>query len=71
MKTIYEAKKLVKDNLNNTVSIKVHGIRNKNDDIDGIISELYPNIFIVDTLKGKRCFSYKDVLIGQVILKIK
>lgn len=71
MRTIYEARDLIKSNLNRNVKVKVHGIRNKNDLINGTITECYPNVFIVNTKCGKRSFSYSDVLIGNIVVKIK
>ena len=71
MKTIYEAKSFINKNKGKRVIIKVLGIRNKSEMVEGIISECYPNIFIVDTLSGKKSFTYTDVLIGNIIIKIK
>lgn len=71
MRTIYEAKEFIRSNINKKVIIKVIGIRNKNELIDGIITECYPNIFVVDTEIGKRSFSYSDVLIGNILVKLK
>lgn len=71
MRTIYEAKEFIRSNVNKKVIIKVIGIRNKNELIEGIITECYPNIFVVDTEIGKRSFSYSDVLIGNILVKLK
>ena len=71
MKTIYEAKEFIRSNINRKVMIKVIGIRNKNEIIEGIIAECYPNIFVVDTEINKRSFSYSDVLIGNILVKLK
>lgn len=71
MSTIYEARSFIRANLNKEVFIKVIGLRNKSSYIDGIISECYRNVFIVDTGKGKKSFSYSDVLIGNILVKVK
>ena len=71
MRTIYDPRYLLQPNLNRNVNVKVHGIRNKNDLINGTITECYPNVFIVNTKCGKRSFSYSDVLIGNIVVKIK
>ena len=71
MRTIYEAKEFVKNNFGKMVKIKVHGIRNKNENIKGIISECYKNIFIVNTKLFKRSFSYKDLLLGIIKIDVK
>lgn len=71
MRTIYEAKDFVRSNKGKNVLIKVLGIRNKNEYIDGVISECYQNLFMVDTLNGKKSFTYTDYLIGNILIKIK
>ncbi len=69
MRTIYEAKRYVLDRYGKHVRIKVKGIRNKSELISGKISEYYKNVFVVSTNNFKRCFSYKDLLLG--IIKIQ
>ena len=71
MRTIYEAKEFIRNNFGKVVKIKVHGIRNKNELVKGRISECYRNVFIVDTDKFKRSFSYKDVLLGTIKFIVK
>lgn len=71
MRTIYQARDLIKDNYGKRAIIKVHGIRNKMEIFEGIISECYPNIFILNTKAGKKSFTYIDVLVGSVKVKIK
>ena len=66
MRTIYEARKLVLDKYGENVKIKVNGIRNKSEIVKGNISEYYKNVFIVNTDKFNRCFSYKDLLLGII-----
>ena len=44
---------------------------NKNEMIEGIISECYANVFMVDTGFSKKSFTYTDVLIGNVLIKLK
>ena len=66
MRTIYEAKKYVLDRYGKNVHIKVNGIRNKSERISGKISEFYKNVFVVSTDNFKRCFSYKDLLLGII-----
>lgn len=71
MRTIYEARGLIRNNISKEVSIKVKGIRNKNEHLKGVIKECYPNVFIVSTSKGNKSFSYADVLIGNIEVKVK
>lgn len=71
MRTIYEAKKFIRSNCGKEVLIKVLGIRNKIDYINGRIVECYPNIFIVEHDDVKKSFTYTDVLIGNILVHIK
>lgn len=71
MKTIYEARDLINVNKGNKVTIKVSGIRNKSEMLDGVITECYRNVFIVDTGFNKRSFTYTDVLIGNILVNFK
>ena len=66
MRTIYEAKKCILDRYNKNIVIKVNGIRNKSEIVRGKITEYYKNVFVISTDKFKRCFSYKDLLLGII-----
>ena len=54
MRTIYEARDLIKSNYGKRALVKVIGIRNKNDMFEGIISECYNNVFVLNTKLVKR-----------------
>ena len=71
MKTIYQAKEFIKENYGKRVIVKILGIRNKTDIVEGIISECYEKVFIVLSKFGKKSFTYTDVLIGNIIVKVK
>lgn len=71
MKTIYQAREFIQSNFGKEVTIKVMGIRNKTDYMNGIISECYKNVFILNTEKGKKSFTYTDVLVGNIRVKVK
>ena len=71
MKTIYQAKEFIKSNFGRRVLIKVYGIRNKVDMIEGIISECYSHVFIVRTKFGNKSFAYTDVLVGNIRISVK
>ena len=71
MRTIYEARSFIKDNKNKHVFVKIMGIRNKNEIVEGTISQCYPNVFILDTDDGVKSFTYTDVLIGNILVKLK
>ncbi len=71
MRTIYQARDFIKSNYRKSVKVKVIGLRNKIEKYEGIISECYNNIFIVDTDLGKKSFTYSDVLIGNIKVNVK
>lgn len=71
MKTIYQAKEFIKSNYGKRVIIKILGIRNKMDIVEGIISECYSHVFIVRTKFGNKSFTYTDVLIGNIRVSVK
>ena len=71
MKTIYQARDFIKSNYGKRVIIKVIGIRNKIEMIEGILSECYSNVFIVQTKFGKKSFTFTDVLVGNIRVTVK
>jgi uncharacterized protein Veg len=71
MKTIFQARDYVKSIYGKKVRIKVHGIRNKVDIVEGVVSELYNQVFIIKTKFGNKSFTYSDVLIGNINLTLK
>ena len=50
------------------VRIKINGMRNRVDHYTGIIKEIYPQIFTVDTSSGIKSFSYSEIINGEVII---
>ena len=71
MKTIYQAIDFINNNFGRRVLIKVLGLRNKTDMVEGIISECYKHVFVVSTKLGKKSFTYTDVLIGNIRVSVK
>ena len=71
MKTIYQAKEFIKSNYGKRVIVKVLGIRNKIELVEGIISECYSHVFIVKTKFGSKSFTYTDVLVGNIKITLK
>ncbi|MBQ7104694.1 MAG: Veg family protein [Bacilli bacterium] len=65
IKKIKEQIELLK---NKKIHFKVNGSRNQIEEFDGIITETYNYIFIIeiDNLKIKKSFSYSDVLINNI-----
>ena len=62
-------KKEVKDHINTNVEIKVYGTRNRIETLLGIISNAYPNIFIVSVSNENRSFRYADIITGDIKIK--
>lgn len=71
MKTIYQAINFIKGSFGKRVIIKVLGLRNKTDIVEGIISECYKHVFVVNTKFGKKSFTYTDVLVGNIRVIVK
>ena len=60
----------IKNNIENLKNKKLHfklnGTRNQTEEFDGIITESYNYIFIIETENHKKSFSYSDVLINNI-----
>ena len=59
----------VKKNLNKEVEISVYGMRNKNYKVKGVITHVYPSIFIVNENNVDKSFSYSDIATGEINIK--
>lgn len=56
-------KKVVKENQGVECSFRFHGARNQVDEFHGVIVDLYPAIFTIETENNKiKTFSYSDIL---------
>ena len=66
---------VIKNNLQKKIGldviITVKGIRNKQQIYEGKIYKLYPNIFSIMTRNGEKSFSYADVAIKDILIKLK
>jgi len=59
----------LKKSLGRRVLVKIYGMRNKNDSYIGIIKNIYPQIFTIETETGAiRSFSYSELISGEVVL---
>lgn len=54
---------------NKKLLFKVNGSRNQIEEFEGIITETYNYIFIVETENIKKSFSYTDLLINNIEIK--
>ena len=66
--TIEKIKENLNDNLGNKVRIVFNIGRNKTEEFEAIIKELYNFIFIVETETENKSFTYSDVLTQTVEL---
>ena len=67
--TISSIKKEMLEHLGDIVSIKYSLGRNKYEEYDAKIKELYDYIFLVDTDLGVKSFSYIDVITKVIRIK--
>ena len=59
----------IKNHLNCNVHIQIFGMRNKNSEVYGYISGVYPSIFTVNQSGVERSFSYSDIATKEIIIK--
>lgn len=64
--TIYEIKNKIVDNIGKEVYIKCNLGRNKYEDYKAVIKEMYDYVFIVESDRGIKSFSYSDVMTKSV-----
>lgn len=65
--TINMVKQLVSDNKGINHSFRFRGSRNQIEEFEGIITDVYPAIFIVKLNDSKiRSFTYSDLLINNL-----
>lgn len=59
-------KEEVKNHLHKRVLISVYGMRNKNYQVEGFISNIYPSIFTVNEDGMEKSFNYSDIATGEI-----
>ena len=72
--TIEKIKENIKMNIGRTITIRYNGGRNKIEEYDGIIKDIYNFVFLVETINSNRketkSFSYTDILTEALVIKI-
>jgi len=68
--TIEQIKANLQENKGRKVNIIFDIGRNKTEEFEAIISELYPAVFVVLKDNEKKSFSYADVLTNTVMLQM-
>ena len=66
--TIDKIRQDISDNIGNKVRVKFNAGRNKIEEYEAIIKELYKFIFIIETETERKSFTYSDVLTKTVEL---
>ena len=65
--TLDKIKEIVKNNKGVLHSFKFKGTRNQVDEFEGVITDLYPAIFIITMDDDKiKSFSYSDLLVDNL-----
>lgn len=65
--TLDKIKEIVKNNMGVPHSFKFKGTRNQVDEFEGVITDLYPAIFIITMDDDKiKSFSYSDLLVDNL-----
>lgn len=63
---------VIRENLSTKVGskvlVKVYGMRNKTDSFIGIIKDIYPQIFTIETQNMIKSFSYSELINKEVVL---
>lgn len=50
------------------VLVNIFGMRNKNDKFIGILKDIYPSIFTIETNGSIKSFSYSELISKEVVL---
>ena len=66
--TIDMIRQNISENIGNKVKVKFNAGRNKIEEFDAIVKELYKFIFILETESDRKSFTYSDVLTKTVEL---
>ena len=62
-------KKEIASHINERVTIKVFGMRNKTNIYHGYIKDIYPNLFTIKNNNFEKSFTYRDLITGEISIK--
>ena len=62
-------KEEIKKNVGKKVVVKIYGMRNKVDTIEGIITKIYPNLFMVENNYESKSISYSEIITKEAVVK--
>lgn len=58
-----------KNKINKKVRVTVYGLRNKINYYEGIINNVYPNIFTIKSDNKELSFAYRDIITKDITIK--
>ena len=59
----------IKKNLGKKVLVKIYGMINKRESIEGIITKVYPKLFLVENSYESKSISFADIITKEAIVK--
>ena len=59
----------IKSKINKRVRVTVYGLRNKINYYEGIINNVYPNIFTIKSDGRELSFAYRDIITKDITIK--
>ena len=62
-------KEQIKSNLGKKVVVKIYGMRNRVETIEGIITKVYPNLFMVENSRESKSISYSEIITKEAVVK--
>ena len=63
-------KEEISKKLNSKVMVSVYGMRNRVSRLEGTLYKIYPNLFTVMVDGEEKSFCYRDVITGDVKVKV-
>ena len=62
-------KEQIKSNVGKRVIVKIYGMRNRVDTIEGIITKVYPNLFMVENNHESKSISFSEIITKEAVVK--
>ena len=59
----------IKQNIGKKVLVKIYGMRNRKDSIEGVITKVYPQLFLVENDYESKSISFADIITKEAIIK--
>ena len=65
---IDKIRKNIEELKNQKIKIRINIGRGKHEYLEGIIKDIYQHLFVLETNKGVKSFTYADIAMKQVVL---